>query len=97
MPPFTGLLLGQFRHHVLTTNGERWAKQRKVVASVINERISKTIFDATICQTTGMLDELLSIGTDRERVSAESTKLFDMIKKITTHVLMILFTLTPRE
>ncbi|KAJ5791569.1 uncharacterized protein N7518_008580 [Penicillium psychrosexuale] len=87
MPPIAGLLLGQFGHNVLTTNGERWAKQRKVVASVINERISKTIFDATICQTTGMLDELLLIGTDRERVSAESTKMFDMIKKITIHVL----------
>jgi cytochrome P450 len=87
MPPLTGLLLGQFGHNVLTTNGERWAKQRKVVASVINERISKTIFDSTVCQTTGMLDELLFIGTDREKVSAQSTKMFDMIKQITIHVL----------
>lgn len=87
MPALTGLLLGQFGHNVLTTNGERWAKQRKVVASVINERISKIVFDATICQTTGMLDELLFTGTEKEWVSAESIEMFDMIKRITIHVL----------
>ncbi|GAB7357366.1 hypothetical protein MBLNU459_g8311t1 [Dothideomycetes sp. NU459] len=87
MPALTGLFLGQFGHNVLTSNGERWAKQRKVMASVINERISKTIFDATMCQTTGMLEELGLIGTAQDKHSTESVKLFDMIKRITIHVL----------
>lgn len=89
MPPLVGVLLGQFGHNVLTTNGQRWAKQRKVVASVINERISRTIFDAAICQTTGMLDELQvsSTETEVERRYIETTKMFDMIKRITIHVL----------
>ncbi|KAJ5473553.1 Cytochrome P450 [Penicillium sp. IBT 31633x] len=87
MPDITGLLFAQFGHNVLTTNGERWAKQRKVVATVINERISKTIFDSTVSQTTGMLDELLLADTGKERASAKSIEMFDMIKRITIHVL----------
>lgn len=87
MPPLVGVLLGQFGHNVLTTNGQRWAKQRKVVASVINERISKTIFDAAICQTTGMLDELSSLETEEKCQSMETRRMFDMIKRITIHVL----------
>ncbi|KAJ5502994.1 Cytochrome P450 [Penicillium fimorum] len=81
VPTITGLLLAQFGHNVFTTNGARWAKQRKVIASVINERISKTVFDATICQTTGMLDELLLTASEKERGFAESNVLFDMIKR----------------
>ncbi|KAJ5243258.1 uncharacterized protein N7469_001585 [Penicillium citrinum] len=87
MPPLVGVLLGQFGHNVLTTNGQRWAKQRKVVASVINERISKTIFDAAICQTTAMLDELSSSKTEKGNSAIETRKMFDMIKRITIHVL----------
>lgn len=37
IPTITGLLFAQFGHNVFTTNGARWAKQRKVIASVIND------------------------------------------------------------
>ncbi|KAJ5977572.1 hypothetical protein N7501_000914 [Penicillium viridicatum] len=77
----------QFGHNVFTTNGARWAKQRKVVASVINERISKTVFDATVCQTTGMLDELLLVASEKKKSFVESNELFDMIRRVTIHVL----------
>ncbi|KGO39614.1 Cytochrome P450 [Penicillium expansum] len=87
VPTITGLLLAQSGHNVFTTNGTRWAKQRKVVASVINERISKTVFDATVCQTTGMLDELILAASEKRGSSAESNELFDMIKRVTIHVL----------
>lgn len=87
IPPITGLLFAQFGHNVFTTNGARWAKQRKVVASVINERISKTVFDATVCQTTDMLDELLLAASEKKKSFVESNELFDMIRRITIHVL----------
>ncbi|KAK1565925.1 cytochrome P450 [Colletotrichum navitas] len=89
MPALTGLFLGHFGPNVLTTNGERWARQRKVVAAVINDRISKAIFDSAIRQTEGMLGELFSIeGTEKSQTNvAESTALFDNIKRITIHVL----------
>lgn len=55
-----------------------------------NERVSKTIFDAAICQATGMLDEPLFItGAEKGQKwsSAESSEVFDMIKRTTIHVL----------
>lgn len=75
--------MGKFGNNVLTSDGERWARQRKVVAGVINERISKSVFNESIRQSQGLLNELDSspekdVGTIR---------LFDMAKKITIHVL----------
>ncbi|KAK1983037.1 hypothetical protein LZ30DRAFT_789484 [Colletotrichum cereale] len=89
IPALTGLFLGHFGPNVLTTNSERWARQRKVVAAVIHDRIFKAIFDSAIRQTEGMLEDLFSIeGTDKnEATLAESTALFDNLKRITIHVL----------
>jgi cytochrome P450 len=78
------LIMGQFGRNVLTDNGEKWTKQRKVVAGVINERISKTVFNESIKQTEGLLGEVY------ERADggvSDSNRLFDMMKKITIHVL----------
>jgi cytochrome P450 len=83
-PSNTALIMGQFGRNVLTDNGEKWAKQRKVVAGVINERISKTVFNESIRQTEGLLGEVY------EKVDggvSDSNRLFDMMKKITIHVL----------
>jgi cytochrome P450 len=83
-PSTTALIMGQFGRNVLTDNGEKWAKQRKVVAGVINERISKTVFNESIKQTEGLLGEVY------ERADggvSDSNRLFDMMKKITIHVL----------
>ena len=75
--------MAKFGHNVLTTNGERWARQRKIVAGVINERISKTVFNESVHQTAGLLDEV--VGEERE--AGESAKIFDYMKKITINVL----------
>jgi cytochrome P450 len=76
--------MGQFGRNVLTDNGEQWAKQRKVVAGVINERISKTVFNESIRQTEGLLGEVYEKA---DGAVSESNRLFDMMKKITIHVL----------
>lgn len=75
--------MGKFGDNVLTTNGNRWARQRKVIAGVINERISKAVFHESIRQSDGLLEELDS--TDEKYVG--TFRLFDMAKKITIHVL----------
>lgn len=86
VPALTGVFLGVFGANVLTSSGQRWARQRKIVASVINERISRTVFDSTTAQTEGMLEELLG----REHAGSVETKaLFDMVKTITIHVLSV--------
>lgn len=79
----TDLFMAKFGHNVLTSNGDRWARQKKVVASVINERISKAVFNESIRQTHGLIDEVHNVAAEE----AGTNKLFDMIKKITIHVL----------
>ncbi|KAK7751220.1 hypothetical protein SLS62_006765 [Diatrype stigma] len=86
----TGLFMGVFGHNILTDNGDQWARQRKIVASVITERISKSVFEESVRQTRGMIQEVLSAAPSSpqpEASSATSNNLFDMIKKITIHVL----------
>ncbi|KAF2136195.1 uncharacterized protein K452DRAFT_280347 [Aplosporella prunicola CBS 121167] len=79
--------LGQYGPNVLTTNGDKWAKHRRIATSVIDERISKTVFNESVRQTHGLLDEVLSTHGNKS-YSAETPLLFDMLKKITIHVLI---------
>lgn len=55
------------------------------MAGAINERVSKAVFDESARQTTGLLDEVMSAADLNG--AAETSKLFDMAKKITIHVL----------
>ena len=70
----TDLFMGKFGQNVLTSNGDSWSRQRKIVASVLNERISNRVFNESIQQTTGLLDEVL--GHDN---SGETNRIFDMM------------------
>ena len=83
-PDLNGLFMATFGQNVLTANGEHWSRQRKIVASVINERISRSVFDESILQTGGLLADVFDrAGGD----AAETNQLFIMMKKITIHVL----------
>jgi cytochrome P450 len=73
----TELFMAKFGPNVLTSHGDSWARQRKVVAGVINERISKTVFNESIHQTKGLIDEVI------EGSAGETNRIFDMMKKIT--------------
>lgn len=77
---FTHLFLGRFGGNVFTSDGEDWARQRKVVASVINERVSKAVWRESLIQTEGLLKEAEGGG-------GETNRLFDGMKKITINVL----------
>ena len=79
--------LGQFGPNVLNTNGDKWARHRRIVTAVIDERISKTVFEESIRQAHGLLDELSSSSRGKPD-SMESPRLFDMLKNITIHVLI---------
>ncbi|KAK6417606.1 hypothetical protein LTR95_017306 [Oleoguttula sp. CCFEE 5521] len=58
--------------------------QRKIITSVINERVSKVIFGESLKHTSGMMGEVFD-KTDGN--AAESTEVFNMMKKITINVL----------
>lgn len=81
----TTKILSVFGPNVVSTNGNVWSRHRKVVASVINERISKATWDESITQTEGMIAEIFS--KDGDTHSAETNQLPNMLKKITIHVL----------
>jgi len=78
----TELFMGRFGANVLTSDGDSWSRQRKVIAGVINERISKTVFNESLQQTNGLLDEVLG-----DEKAGETNRIFDMMKKITINVL----------
>lgn len=80
------LFMTPFGPNVLTEDGESWVRQRKIVAGVINERISKAVFDEGVRQTQQMVEEIYE-GAAPGQISVDSNKLFDSLKKITIHVL----------
>jgi cytochrome P450 len=87
VPAALEFALGQFGPNVMTTNGPIWARHRRIVSSVIDERISKTVFEESIQQSLGLLDELFAASSTYSS-TAETLDLFNMLKKLTIHVLM---------
>lgn len=86
------VFMSRFGPNVLTSDGEAWARQRKVVASSITERISKRVFEESLRQVEGLLEEVFLLdgcggggGGDESR--CETERLFDGMKKITINVL----------
>ena len=78
--------MDKFGTSVFTTDNPAWKRQRKVVATVLNEKISASVFSESLKQTDGMLEELFG-PTDKPAQSVVTAQVFDMMKKITIHVL----------
>ncbi|TGO57593.1 hypothetical protein BELL_1337g00010 [Botrytis elliptica] len=87
VPDSVGYALGKFGPNVLTTNGEQWAKHRKVVASVVTERISKTVFEESLSHANKVLGEVLLTFSEKAG-STDTPLLFDMLTRITLEVLI---------
>ncbi|KAI0440524.1 cytochrome P450 [Xylaria telfairii] len=86
VPRALELALGQYGPNVMTTNGKTWARHRRIVTSVIDDRILKTVFDESIRQTRSLLTQVFPPSSSNAD-SAETRLIFDMIKKVTIHVL----------
>lgn len=83
--------------------GQTWTRHRKIVASVINERISKSVWDESVTQTKGMLKEILTSSSSASSSSSDNTirtppadevpalgttnQIPEMLKKCTVNVL----------
>lgn len=93
-------LFGKYGPNVITANGERWARYRKPVATVLNERISKASFEAAVRHAHEVLGPYLrpsssssSSSQPRQQDSAAADKLcvpqlFDTITNIVLNVLI---------
>ncbi|KAK0949419.1 hypothetical protein LTR91_026473, partial [Friedmanniomyces endolithicus] len=84
--PIADLFIARFGHNVLTTNGDRWARQRRIIAGVINERVSKAVFAESVAQTEGLVAAVFKAASGT-RESVETMGMFDMMKKVAIHVL----------
>lgn len=64
----TGVILNIFGTNLLTTNGETWSRQRKLIAPNINEKISSLVFGESCRQAREMLsfyiDDMRGITND---------------------------------
>lgn len=78
----SNLVLSFFGTNLVTSDGDQWAKQRKLVASIINERVSKVVFEESHRQAGFMADELAT--TDKGQRGVES---IESLKKIAVNVL----------
>ncbi|KAL5122047.1 hypothetical protein ACEQ8H_000264 [Pleosporales sp. CAS-2024a] len=80
-------LLAKFGPNVLTANGDQWSRHRKIVAKVINERISKAVFEKSIFYSQTLLHDLLPTSPDKNS-SIETTMLFDRLTEISFRILI---------
>lgn len=80
-------LLAKFGPNVLTSNGDQWARHRKIVAKVINERISKAVFEKSIYYSQTLLHDLLPVSPNKKG-SIETTMLFDRLTQVSFSILI---------
>ena len=80
-------LLAKFGPNVLTSNGDQWARHRKIVAKVINERISKAVFENSIYYSQEILHDVLPISPDKSS-SIETAMLFDKLTQVSFSILI---------
>ncbi|KAF4776671.1 hypothetical protein HER10_EVM0007964 [Colletotrichum scovillei] len=59
-PDIVCKVMGFLGSNILTSNGESWSRQRRVVAPVLNERISPEVYKATAKQAESFVNDILS-------------------------------------
>ncbi|CAG8273734.1 unnamed protein product [Penicillium salamii] len=64
-PPITAKIVGLLGPSVLTTNGEDWQRQRRIVAPNLNEKISETVWDESCLQAKAMLNYMVQHPGDQ--------------------------------
>ena len=60
--PAGDFIMGKFGPNLLTTGGPEWARQRKVIASNINEKISAAVWAESLTQAEQMMDHIAANG-----------------------------------
>lgn len=81
------LILGKHGPNVMTLNGNRWTRHRKIVATVLNDRVSRDVFDEALSQAGHFLADLVpdSLGQTK---TTELPRVFEMLTSLTLNVLI---------
>ncbi|KAG8628646.1 hypothetical protein KVT40_002511 [Elsinoe batatas] len=80
----SNLILGYMGPSLITSDGDVWAKQRKIIASIVNERVSKLVFEESGRQADFLADELRTVNSENRDATIPS---MDGLKKIAINVL----------
>lgn len=81
------LILGKHGPNVMTLNGNRWTRHRKIVATVLNDRVSRDVFDEAVSQAGNVLADLVpsSLG---EIKTTDLPRVFEILTSLTLNVLI---------
>lgn len=93
------LVLETFGRNVFTSEGEAWARQRKIVTGIINERVSKVVFEESWRQTRQMTNDIEELRATNVDKNARGTYggVFPAMKRIAANVLFRAGYGMPRE
>ncbi|KXH35359.1 hypothetical protein CSIM01_08934 [Colletotrichum simmondsii] len=72
-PDIVCKVMGFLGSNILTSNGESWSRQRRVVAPVLNERISPEVYKATAKQAESFVNDILSSPSTSTHSPATTT------------------------
>ncbi|KAL2880096.1 hypothetical protein SGCOL_004480 [Colletotrichum sp. CLE4] len=72
-PDIVCKVMGFLGSNILTSNGESWSRQRRIVAPVLNERISPEVYKATAKQAESLVNHILSPPSSSSPTNTTST------------------------
>ncbi|KXH51828.1 hypothetical protein CSAL01_06287 [Colletotrichum salicis] len=72
-PDIVCKVMGFLASNILTSNGESWSRQRRIVAPVLNDRISPEVYKATAKQAESLVNHILSPPSSSSSSTATNT------------------------
>ena len=87
---------GVFGTSILASNGDDWRRQRRIVAPVINEHISATVWRETIEQAQDMLEHFTG-NSDENGSAGVTNKTIEGLRRVAINVLGAAAYGTPRR
>lgn len=88
-------IMNLFGANVLTSEGEAWQRQRRVIAPIINERISKSVWDESVEQASEMAASYAH-SSDKE-VGGQTDDTIEGLRRIAINVLAAVAYGKPRS
>lgn len=80
-------VMSVFGTNVLTTDGAEWSRHRRIVAGAVTERVSPIVWSESLRQTRALLASIASKSENATPGSGSTNTMFDLIKRVTIHVL----------
>ncbi|OLN86258.1 putative cytochrome P450 CYP13A3 [Colletotrichum chlorophyti] len=82
--PISAKVMGFLGANIVTSNGDNWSRQRRIVAPALNERISRTVWAETAEQATRLAEMVLSCpgGKTSDTIPALRTIAINVLSRV---------------